>query len=94
MLNEKQLKKLVQEATGRSDPTEALEETVRSYIEHKVANTGRRAPGSNTSMVSPSKPLPKSWVRSFLSLGSTSRITWHGKRLSPTSSILKGLPHR
>ena len=38
MLNEKQLKKLAQEVTGRSDPTEALEETVRSYIEQKVSH--------------------------------------------------------
>lgn len=38
MLTEKQLKKLAQEATGRADPAAALEETVRSYIEQKLAH--------------------------------------------------------
>ena len=36
MLTEKQLKKLAQEVTGRADPTEALEETLRAYVEQKL----------------------------------------------------------
>ena len=35
-MTEIQLKKLAQEVTGRNDPTEALWETLRSYIEHRI----------------------------------------------------------
>ncbi len=38
MLTEKQLKKLAQEVTGRTDPTEALEETLRTYVEQKLSH--------------------------------------------------------
>ena len=38
MLTETQLKKLAQEVTGRADPTEALEETLRSYVEQKLSH--------------------------------------------------------
>jgi hypothetical protein len=38
MLTEKQLKKLAQEVTGRADPTEALEETLRTYVEQKLGH--------------------------------------------------------
>lgn len=38
MLSEAQLKKLAQEVTGRDDPLEALEETLRSYIEQKLSH--------------------------------------------------------
>ena len=36
-LNETQLKKLAQEITGRNDPTEALEEALRSYVEERLS---------------------------------------------------------
>ena len=38
MLSEVQLKQLAQEVTGRDDPLEALEETLRSYIEQKLSH--------------------------------------------------------
>ena len=38
MLTEKQLKKLAQEVTGRADATEALEETLRTYVEQKFSH--------------------------------------------------------
>jgi hypothetical protein len=38
MLSEVQLKQLAHEITGRDDPLEALEETLRSYIEQKLSH--------------------------------------------------------
>ena len=38
MLSEVQLKQLAQEITGRDDPLEALEETLRSYIAQKLSH--------------------------------------------------------
>ena len=43
MLKEAQLKKLAQEATGRDDPAEALEETLRSYVEQKLSQYRQEA---------------------------------------------------
>lgn len=37
MLSEAQLKQLAQEITGRDNPLEALEETLRSYIARKLS---------------------------------------------------------
>lgn len=37
MLKEAQLKKLALEATGKDNPTEAFEETLRTYVEQKLS---------------------------------------------------------